>query len=74
MPNVDQEAYEDDDAPPRKSKRGAVVIFLIGWLCLPLFAVLLSELEAPWLQIASVAMLAFIVVLIGAMVQVVRRF
>lgn len=63
----------DDDLRPR-SKRGAVAIFLIGWLCLPIFAVLLGELEAPWLQIGSVAILAFIVVLIAAMVRVVRRF
>lgn len=65
---------EDDDTPRRKSKRGPVAIFLIGWLCLPLFAILLEELEAPWLQIASAALLAFIVVLIVSMVQVVRRF
>ena len=72
---MNQPAFdEDDDEPRRKSKRGAVAIFLIGWLCLPVFAVLLEELEAPWLQIASTALLAFVIVLVVAMVQVVRRF
>jgi hypothetical protein len=71
---MEQPSYEEEDEPRRKSKRGPVAIFIIGWLCLPLFALLLDELEAPWLQIASAAMLAFVVVLIAAMVQVVRRF
>jgi hypothetical protein len=64
---------EEDEAPPR-SKRGAVAIFLIGWLALPGIVLVLGELQAPWLQIGIVATLAFIALLIGAMVRVVRRF
>jgi len=65
---------DEDFEPPAKSKRGAVVIFLLGWLVLPLSVVLLGELERPWFQIACVAVLAFIVVFIMAMVRVVTRF
>jgi hypothetical protein len=65
---------DDDYEQPAKSKRGAVVIFLLGWLVLPLSVVLLDELERPWFQIACVAVLAFIVVFIMAAIRVVTRF
>lgn len=65
---------DDDLEPPRKSKRGAVVIFLIGWLALPIFVMLLGELESPWYEIGCAVMLAFIAVFIAAMVRVVRNF
>jgi len=65
---------DEDFEPPAKSKRGAVVIFLLGWLVLPLSVVLLGELEPPWYQIACVGVLAFVVVFIMAAVRVVRRF
>ena len=58
----------------KKQARRREMIFLLGWLCLPVFAVALGELQAPWFQIGSVAMLAFIAVSIAAMVRVVRRF
>jgi hypothetical protein len=65
----------DDELEPRsKSKRGAVVIFLLGWLVLPIAVMLLGELHSPWFEIGCVAMLAFIAVFIGAMVRVVRNF
>jgi hypothetical protein len=51
-----------------------VVIFLLGWLVLPLSVVLLGELERPWYQIACVAVLAFVIVFIMAAVRVVTRF
>lgn len=69
-----QPPYDDELEPPRKSKRGAVVIFLLGWLVLPMFVILLGELESPWYEIGCAAMLAFIAVFIGAMVRVVRNF
>jgi uncharacterized membrane protein YhdT len=65
---------DEDYEPQAKSKRGAVVIFLLGWLVLPLSVVLLGELERPWYQIACVAVLAFVVIFIMAAVRVVRRF
>jgi hypothetical protein len=65
---------DEDYESPAKSKRGAVVIFVLGWLVLPLSVVLLDELERPWFQIACVAVLSFIVVFIMAMVRVVGRF
>jgi hypothetical protein len=71
------EPHSDEDLePPRKSKRGAVAIFLIGWLALPLFVLVLvlGELESPWYEIGCAAMLAFIAVFIAAMVRVVRNF
>jgi len=64
----------EDYEPQSKSKRGAVVIFLLGWLVLPLSVVLLGELEPPWYQIACVGVLAFVVVFIMAAVRVVRPF
>jgi uncharacterized membrane protein YhdT len=65
---------DEDDETPAKSKRGAVVIFLLGWLVLPLSVVVLGELEPPWYQIACVGVLAFVIVFIMAAVRVVRRF
>ena len=53
---------------------GAVVIFLLGWLVLPIAVMLLGELHSPWFEIGCVALLAFIAVFIGAMVRVVRNF
>jgi hypothetical protein len=74
MQAMDQLPSDEDYEPPAKSKRGAVVIFLLGWLVLPLSVVLLDELERPWFQIACVAVLAFIVVFIMAAIRVVARF
>ncbi len=56
---------DEDLDPPRKSKRGAVVIFLLGWLALPIFVVLLGERDSPWYEIGCAAMLAFIAVWFG---------
>lgn len=69
-----QAPFDEDLDPPRKSKRGAVAIFLIGWLALPIFVILLGELDSPWYEIGCAAMLAFIAVFIAAMVRVVRNF
>lgn len=68
------EPWDEDYEQPAKSKRGAVVIFLLGWLVLPLSVILLGELEPPWYQIGCFAVLAFVVVFIMAAVRVVRRF
>ncbi|MBB5163716.1 hypothetical protein [Mycobacterium sp. AZCC_0083] len=65
---------DEDPDSPAKSKRGAVVIFLLGWLVLPLSVVILGELEPPWYRIACFGVLAFVVVFIMASVRVVRRF
>jgi len=72
--SMGQLPWDEDYEPPAKSKRGAVVIFLLGWLVLPLSVVLLGELERPWYQIACVAVLAFVIVFIMAAVRVVTRF
>ena len=69
-----QQPLDEDSEPPRKSKRGAVMIFLLGWLFLPFFAIFLDELQRPWFEVGVAAMLAFVAVLIGAMVRVVRNF
>ena len=69
-----QPPSDDELEPPRKSKRGAVVIFLLGWLVLPIGVILLGELESPWYEIGCAAMLAFIALFIAAMVRVVRNF
>jgi hypothetical protein len=58
---------EADEAPRRRSKRGAVMIFLLGWIFLPLFAVVLGELEPPWFQVGCAALLAFIAAFVVAM-------
>ena len=71
----DYEDYSDaDEITPRKSNRGAVGIFLLGWLVLPTAAILLGELESPWFEVASVVTLAFIAVFVVAVVRVVKNF
>ena len=50
------------------------MIFLLGWLVLPIFVIALGELQSPWFQVGCVAMLAFIAVFIVATVRVVRNF
>jgi hypothetical protein len=74
MHTRDQLPSDEYPDPPAKSKRGAVVIFLVGWIVLPLSVVILGDLEPPWYQIACVGVLAFVVVFIMASVRVVRRF
>lgn len=63
---------DEDEEPRVKSRRGAVMIFLFGWLFLPVLAVLLDELSSPWFEIACVAMVAFVAAFGWAMVRVVR--
>lgn len=70
---MDQPIF-DDDEPQTKSKRGPVVIFLLGWIVLPFMVILLEDLSAPWFQIGCAALLVFIGVFIVSAVQVVRRF
>lgn len=74
----DYEHYEDysddDEITPRPSNRGAVGIFLLGWLFLPTAAVLLSKLQSPWFEVASVVTLAFIAAFVVAVVRVVKNF
>jgi uncharacterized membrane protein YhdT len=74
MQAMAEPSWDEDYEQPAKSKRGAVVIFLLGWLVLPISAAMLGELDAPWFQIACFGLLAFIVVFIMAAVRVVRRF
>lgn len=65
----------DDDeivAPP--SKRGAVGIFLLGWLFLPVAGILLSELQSPWFEVGALVTLAFIAAFVVAVVRVVKNF
>jgi hypothetical protein len=69
-----QPSSDEDCEPPARSKRGAVMVFLLGCLFLPLFAILLGELQRPWFQVGLAAMLAFIAILVVAMVRVVRNF
>ena len=57
-----------------RSKRGAVMIFLLGWFFLPLFVIFLGGLQRPWFQVGCVAIIAFIAILVVAMVRVVRNF
>ncbi|WP_395309008.1 hypothetical protein V4U86_27515 [Mycobacterium sp. AMU20-3851] len=68
--------YEDpdDEIVPRPSNRGAVGIFLLGWLFLPSAAVVLSRLQSPWFEVASVVTLTFIAIFVVAVVRVVRNF
>lgn len=68
--------YEDpdDEITPRPSNRGAVGIFLLGWLFLPTAAVMLSNLQSPWFEVASLVTLAFIVIFVMAVVRVVKNF
>jgi hypothetical protein len=72
----DYEAFEDpdDEITPRPSNRGAVGIFLLGWLFLPTAAVMLGNLESPWFEVASLVTLAFIVIFVVALVRVVKNF
>lgn len=63
-----------DEITPRPSQRGAVGIFLIGWLLLPSAAYLLSELRSPWFEVAGLLTLTFIVVFVVAVVRVVKNF
>ena len=65
---------EEDCEPPWRSKRGAVMIFLLGWFFLPLFVIFLGGLQRPWFQVGCVAIIAFIAILVVAMVRVVRNF
>jgi hypothetical protein len=71
---MDQQSSDDDREPPARSKRGAVMIFILGWLFLPAFGILLGELQRPWFQVGCVAMFAFTAILVVAMVRVVRNF
>lgn len=64
----------DDEIPPRPSNRGAVGIFLLGWLFLPTAGVLLSRLESPWFEVAAIITLAFIAAFVVAVVRVVKNF
>ena len=75
----DFEVYEDHDDPddeiqPRPSNRGAVGIFLLGWVFLPTPGILLSELQSPWFEVGAVVTLAFIVAFVMAVVRVVKNF
>ncbi len=64
----------DDEIVPRPSNRGAVGIFLLGWLFLPSAAVVLSRLQSPWFEVASVVTLTFVAIFVVALVRVVRNF
>lgn len=65
---------EDDEITPRPSNRGAVGIFLLGWLFLPTAGVLLSDLQSPWFEVAGLVTLLFIAVFVVAVVRVVKNF
>ena len=73
-PDFDDIFDDVEEIPPRPSKRGPVAIFLLGWLCLPVFVYLLGELHSPFYEMACVAMLAFVGLFIWAMIRVVRTF
>lgn len=68
--------FEDpaDEITPRPSQRGAVGIFLLGWLFLPTAGVLLSRLQSPWFEVAGLLTLTFIIVFVVALVRVVKNF
>ena len=68
-----EDVVYEDEYPPRRSKRGAVMIFVLGWLFLPFAVIVLGELRGPWLLIGSFATLLFIVAFVVAMVRVVRN-
>ena len=70
----DYDAENDDEIPPRPRNRGAVGIFLLGWLFLPVAGILLSELQSPWFEVGAVVTLAFIVAFVMAVVRVVKNF
>jgi hypothetical protein len=65
---------DDDEIIERPSNRGAVGIFLLGWLFLPTAGILLSELQSPWFEVGAVVTLAFIVAFVMAVVRVVKNF
>lgn len=65
---------DDDEIPPRPSNRGAVGVFLLGWLFLPTAGILLSELQSPWFEVGALVTLAFIAVFVVAVVRVVKNF
>ena len=72
--DFDDHGDPDDEITPRPSNRGAVGIFLLGWLFLPGAAVVLSNLQSPWFEVASLVTLAFIVAFVVAVVRVVKNF
>jgi hypothetical protein len=77
QPYPDEYDFYDEDeeeTPPRPSNRGAVGIFLLGWLFLPVAGILLSELQSPWFEVAAMVTLAFIAVFVVAVVRVVKNF
>lgn len=65
---------DDDEIIERPSNRGAVGIFLLGWLLLPTAGILLSELQSPWFEVGAVVTLAFIAAFVVAVVRVVKNF
>ncbi|MCF6390433.1 hypothetical protein L2K20_25965 [Mycobacterium sp. MBM] len=72
--DVDGDFGDDDEITPRPSIRGAVGIFLLGWLFLPTAGVLLSELASPWFEVAALVTLLFIAVFVVSVVRVVKNF
>ena len=78
QPYPDEYDFHDDDNDDeiieRPSKRGAVGIFLLGWLFLPVAGILLSELQSPWFEVGAVVTLAFVAAFVVAVVRVVKNF
>lgn len=72
--DVSDDFSADDEITPRPSNRGAVGIFLLGWLFLPTAGVLLSELQTPWFEVAGLVTLLFIAAFVVAVVRVVKNF
>ena len=70
----DHPGFDDEEIPPRPSKRVPVTIFLIGWFCLPFIAFVLGELDSPWTEVAIVVILAFVAAFVWAVVRVVKNF
>jgi hypothetical protein len=70
----DHLSSEDDRELRAKRKRGAVMVFMLGWLFFPFFVILIRELHRPWHQVGVIVMFAFIGVFIWAVVRVVRNF
>lgn len=66
---------DDADEPPRTSKRAAAVLFLIGWLILPVLLAVFSvdSMPQPWEWIARVGVGVFVVVWVGAMVRAIVK-
>ena len=65
---------DDDEIIERPSNRGAVGVFLLGWLFLPTAGILLSELQSPWFEVGAIVTLAFIAAFVVAVVRVVKNF